>query len=111
VALDADRVFVADRLGGLRIFDAARPEEPTRLGSFERRGRFALGVSVVGSHAFLASRRLGITVLDVSNPGRPRTLAVIDTPGEAWDVQVVDDLVFVADGSAGLRILDVSGAF
>ena len=46
--------------------------------------------------------------MDVEHPTRPRPLAVIDTPGEAWDVELRGGLAFVADGSAGLRILDVS---
>ena len=32
----------------------------------------------------------------------------LDTPGEASDVAVVGDLVYIADGEAGLRIADVS---
>ena len=36
------------------------------------------------------------------------TLGALDTPGSARDVEVVGDLAYVADGSSGLRIIDVS---
>ena len=44
-------------------------------------------------------------------PAAPPTateLAFHATPGQAQDVALADGLAFVADGTAGLRILDVS---
>ena len=36
------------------------------------------------------------------------TRSFLDTPGDVADVEVVGNLAFVADGAAGLRVLDVS---
>jgi hypothetical protein len=38
------------------------------------------------------------------------TRAFLETPGDVGDVEVVGDLAFVADGVAGIRVLDVSNA-
>ena len=38
----------------------------------------------------------------------PSILGSVDTPGNANDVKVVGGLAFVADGSAGLQIIDIS---
>jgi hypothetical protein len=67
-----------------------------------------LGLAVAGPRAYLARRDEGVQIVDVEQPARPQPLAVIDTPGEAWDVELAGGLAFVADGSAGLRILDVA---
>jgi hypothetical protein len=37
-------------------------------------------------------------------------LGVIDTPGYAWDVHVVGNLAYIADGEYELRIIDVSNS-
>jgi hypothetical protein len=35
------------------------------------------------------------------------TVGALDTPGQAYDVEVVGDLAYVADGGAGLRVIDI----
>ena len=35
-------------------------------------------------------------------------VSTLDTSGQAWDVEVVGGLAYVADGLSGLRIVDVS---
>jgi hypothetical protein len=47
-------------------------------------------------------------VIDVSNPLAPVELGSLDTPGDALDVEVAGRLVFVADGTQGLRLIDAS---
>jgi hypothetical protein len=67
-------------------------------------------VSDAGSYQLVASNTFGSRT---SRVARLRVLApavrgVFDTSGDAWDVAVAGDRAFVADGLAGLRILDVS---
>jgi hypothetical protein len=47
-------------------------------------------------------------VLDVADPSTPSDIGSIDTPGEAWDVEAIGPYAYVADGTAGLRVIDVS---
>ena len=44
----------------------------------------------------------------MSDPEAPAEVSAYDTPGYAYDVHLVAELAFVADGEAGLRIIDVS---
>jgi hypothetical protein len=46
-------------------------------------------------------------VIDVSDPARPSLLGSLDTPGSALDLELVGNLVYLADRS-GLRVIDVS---
>ena len=34
----------------------------------------------------------------------------VETPGHAWDLVLVGNLAYLADGSGGLQIIDVSNA-
>ena len=43
-----------------------------------------------------------------TTPSSPSLAGSYNTPGQAYDVEVVDTLAFVADGVQGLRVLDVS---
>lgn len=49
-----------------------------------------------------------LRVIDVSSPASPWVVSVYNTPGHAYDVHVAGHLALVADGKAGLRIIDVS---
>jgi hypothetical protein len=60
-----------------------------------------------GKWAFVASGPQGITVVDVSDPRKPRAVAVIDTPGAAVRLDLRGDLLLVADGSMGVAIVYV----
>jgi len=47
-------------------------------------------------------------VLLPATTAAPIEIGFFDTPGEAYAVNVLGDLAYVADGSSGLRIIDVS---
>ena len=59
-------------------------------------------IAVVGQTAYIAANLLGIHLFDVNNPAEPTFLASIDTLGGVYDLAVVDDIVYVADGEGGL---------
>jgi hypothetical protein len=44
-------------------------------------------------------------LIDVSNPAAPARIGGFDTNGEAYGVQVVGNLAYVADGKWGLQII------
>ncbi len=46
-----------------------------------------------------------LRVIDVSDPADPREVGSIATPGQAYGVHVVGELIYVADAWAGLSIL------
>jgi hypothetical protein len=65
------------------------------------------GVACVGSYAVYGVGH-GLMVVDPSEPSSPRVVSRLALPGEVHSLAVFDDLVWVADGSAGARAVDLS---
>jgi hypothetical protein len=108
LGLSGNRLYVADQVGGLRIVEVSDPTQPVELGSVAT-GETTRGVDVVGELAYMADGGAGLRVIDASNPTLPVEIGVLDPPNPStvYDVQVVDDLAYVAD-SNGMRVVDVS---
>lgn len=100
---DGDRLFVATA-GGLELFDASDPRQLKPLGRTEIEDAFR--VSADGDLAACACGDLAL--VDVKDPANPRVIATVPTPGIVLDVAVRGDLVFVAAGSGGLRVYQVT---
>ncbi len=61
---------------------------------------------VAGDLAYLAGSRL--RVVDVSDPTAPLEVASLDTPGSTLDLALDGSLLYLAQGSSGLQVVDVS---
>ena len=114
IAVDVvgDLAYIADRDGGLQIFNVANTSSPVFVGSYDfNNAGIAQGIEVVGNLAFLAVGEAGLQILDVSDPANPVFVGEIATPARARGVQVVGNLAYVADDSGnggGLQIFDVT---
>jgi len=70
VALDGDRLWVAESDAGLRVFDVSNPDSvPAPLGTIGT-SRAANRIRVKGKLAVVAEDSAGISIVDVSAPGR-----------------------------------------
>ena len=67
-------------------------------------GTSFLSVRVAGMFLFAGST-LQLHVYDISNPASPQLVAFYDTPGYGYGIEVVSDIIYVADGHAGVSIL------
>jgi len=107
-----DVAYVPSASFGFRIFDVnpglANPE---LLGSIDF-GGVAVRVFVDGTTAFvtqIAGPSDELVAIDVSDPMNPFVLGTFDTPGGAWNVDVVGGTTaYVADQFSGLSIVDVT---
>jgi len=101
-----NRAYLADNINGLglSIVDISNPGSPALLGRFSGLSN-ALGVRVVGDYAYVAAQ--GLQVINVSDPAYPARVGGYDTAGYSYGLQVRNGLVFLADGSRGLQIIDV----
>lgn len=114
VAVDVagDYAYIADRDGGLQIFNISDPSNPFHVGSFDfNQQGIAQGIDVVGNLAFLAVGEAGLQILDISDPTTPTFVGSIATPARARGVQVIGNIAYVADDSGnggGLQIIDVT---
>lgn len=91
----------------LEIYDLSNPRAPFWTGRFNiTNNSFNLSeVFVTGTHAYVAAGARGLFVIDVADPAKPVLVGSVDTPGEAVDVLVSNQRVFVADADAGLTII------
>ncbi len=100
--------YITEAGAGLRVADVSDPGDP-EPGVAAYLGGDALGLTVDGDHLYVAVSGLGIVVLDhAADPAAPLVTGFGSTPGEAGDVVVQDGVAYVADGSQGLHVLDVS---
>lgn len=111
VAVSGNYVYLADTAAGLQVIDVADPSAPRPT------GRCALGgppyaVAVSGHYALLAIaagvvQRTSIQVIDVSVPTDPQRIGGFDT-SDVQGMAVSGAHLYVADGDAGLQVLDFS---
>ena len=92
---------------GLQIIDISNPAQPTFKGSYNTPEGVASGVKIVGNFAYLADNGSGLKIIDISNPASPTLKGSYDTPSNAYDVEIVGNLAYVADQSS-VQIIDIS---
>jgi len=78
--------------------------------SFDLIGTWASGpcraVYVQGNYAYIGSDSL-LIILDISDPQNPTYVSELNTKGIIEDIQVINDLAYVAAGLEGLKIINV----
>ncbi len=92
----------------LEIVDVQSPESPVFVSGFGYRGAVR-SLALSGNTLCLCVGGLGVELVDVSDPYRPRLLST-DLEGYRGALRAAfgGDWLFVADGHNGFRILDVS---
>jgi hypothetical protein len=102
--------YVANTANGLSILDFGNTAGPSLLGSYPES---ATGVAITGTYALVSSQtylgaaKPSLQVVDVSNPMTPTALAEYDM-SDPHQVTLGGSLAFLADGIAGLKVLDIS---
>ncbi|MBV9786875.1 MAG: hypothetical protein JOZ51_01785 [Chloroflexi bacterium] len=94
----------------IQIVDVSNPAIPASRGRI-RSPYTAEGVQVVGTNAYIPARQDGLVIFDVSDPTKPRLRSIFgpadDFTPAVYDVQVVDNLAYLAAGTV-FKIVDVS---
>ncbi len=79
----------------LFVVDISNPSIPVVIGSHCVTDGVSLEVD--GDRVYVAERQQGFCVLDVSNPSVPMEIGFYNTPGRAYEIDVQDSLIYVAD--------------
>ena len=122
VALTGDLAFLADEYNGLRVIDVADPFTPVEVGFYDIPGlyEFFHGLAVAEGYAYVADGGLletGLRIVDISDPVHPKEASFLPLriqtaddvlPARAEGVAVANGYVYLAAGTAGLRVVDVS---
>ena len=101
-----DSVLYAAWGTGFAAFDLSNPEQPELLATIRAPG-WSRGISVAGTHAYIASTD-GLHAIDIAVPGAPVLTASTWTFGrDARDVAVACSHAYVADGTYGISVFDI----
>ncbi|MEZ4648204.1 MAG: hypothetical protein R3E97_05345 [Candidatus Eisenbacteria bacterium] len=107
IEIVGSRLYLADSIEGMRIFDLANPSHPTELGVVDARG-FSYSTTVRGNLLYVSNGNRGMRVLDITDPSAPEEIGFLDTPWVAFATAVDDTHAFIADGLSGLHVVDIT---
>jgi hypothetical protein len=108
VAVDGDRAYVADDASGVQVIDISDPTDLKGADNWSAVAT-AFGVAVSGNYVYVARDGDGVSIVEKVGPiGVPRVLTEIDTPGAAEKPVIDGDMLYLADGAAGLQMIDVT---
>lgn len=123
IVFDGNYAYVAVGDSGMKIFNVVNPAAPVFVSRISTTGRAAFvsyGAITIGGtptgHIFVSNRNPapGISAINVSNPSAPATSAFLGAlaaaTGSAFSPFYSNGNVYVAYGTAGLRIIDVTNA-
>jgi hypothetical protein len=98
--------------GSLQVIEISTLAQPRLVGSLIiPGGAMSLAMADDGErsdrYVYLAAGKMGVSVVDVSDPTHPYVASSLKTPGYAQDIAATDGLVYVADDQGGLLTLRV----
>jgi hypothetical protein len=92
VAVEGDRVVIADTYAGIHVVDVSNPSSPVILGSTAtgtNRRSSAADVTMRGGRAYVADGRWSLGGLRVVDLGEPTTPVVVGSTGDAFGLTAV----------------------
>ncbi|HOX24526.1 MAG TPA: PQQ-binding-like beta-propeller repeat protein [Candidatus Krumholzibacteria bacterium] len=108
LAVAGGHAYAGDCWYGMYVIDIANPAGPPLAGRYPIPGS-ASRVGVAASHAYVAAAgRLRVVDLSDWSSQAPRVVGSLQMPGTPLDLAVAGRLVYVADGAAGLSVVDVA---
>ena len=113
-ALQFRYLFVTDR-SGLRVIDVTDPRRPQIVGGAQVPIRDAERVYLARTYAYVAARADGLAIIDIWNPEKPALVQLFNADGNLSDTRDVvvgstnaSLFAYVADGAAGLKVLQLT---
>ena len=105
IQISGNIAYIADGYSGLRLLDISDPASPVEINLIDP-GEVT-SVALSGSIAYIAGGGY-FRAIDVSDPSNLNPIGSVPIPGPGWQLAVVGDTAFVADGTEGLQIIDIS---
>jgi hypothetical protein len=105
IELTDNHAYIKTSNLGLRIIDVTDPTRPEEIGHYEYRPVVSLAAN--GNRLYMACRENGIIALDVSMPSGIGLKGNSNFGGDARDIVIVDDYMYVADVREGLYVVSL----
>jgi hypothetical protein len=99
------RAYCAGGLGGVEIVDITKPSRPRLV--WKRDFSEVRGISVDSAHLYIPDGNNGFRIFSIAR-GEPALVSTLDTPGWNCDCFIAGKTAFLADGTAGIRAVDLS---
>lgn len=103
--LDGNRAIAACGTGGVIVFDVSDPASPQVVKSYNRGN--ALSVQVSGNYLLAANLGKFISY-EMASASSPLSVNIANLPGAGYYLDLLDRYAFVAAGSAGVHVVDLS---
>ncbi|MDH5544694.1 MAG: hypothetical protein OEZ43_03815 [Gammaproteobacteria bacterium] len=97
-------VIVANNIYGVSFFGIDTPEDAI---TFDTPGR-SVALATRGNYLYVAELEAGISIYDISDIRNPIYMGTTEIRGWAYDIEIVDDIAYVANGTFGVAMLDIS---
>lgn len=109
----AESVYVSNKMafvtrGQIYIYDVSIPANPNLKNIYYPYGDMS-GITVDEQFAYIADKRYGLVILDVSDPNNPQEIHSFQLAGIARDIVLVNNYAYMA--YSGLRVIDISNPF
>jgi plastocyanin len=106
---DGGYVYMAADWDGLKVVDITDPANPKVVGQFNPNDIWSQGIDINGDYVYLASQTNQggqLDIIDISDPYTPLLSGSIAGETDSFNqVDVEDDLLYVAGGSGGVTVL------
>jgi hypothetical protein len=105
-------LYTPDSDFGLRIYDISDPANAFKVGEKQIDGtcmKCVIEDRGTGIYAYISAEEAGLIILDVTDPENIEEIGRYDDSGRSFSIFIQNDLVFIAEFSAGLEILQIEG--
>ena len=104
--VEGDTIYVADwdEVGVYMV----EGKKVSKVGAFETKELGAVDIEVIGDIGYIAAYKVGLMIVDFSNPASPSLLGYEWVMGEPDSVAVHGDQAFLSTGANGLQVVDTS---
>ncbi|MFH1701742.1 MAG: hypothetical protein ABIE07_14295 [Candidatus Zixiibacteriota bacterium] len=94
----------------LKVIDVSDPHLPAVIGSLQTAVTigYISDIFIELDYAYVATKAVGVDIVDISNPSMPTISFTYDTPSNASSVIVYGNYAYITDYTLGLIILDVT---
>ncbi len=93
----------------IRLVDVSNPRIPTIISGIEMPD-YVLDVSIKDNKIYAACYEAGLVIVDMNNVLSLKKLGSYNTPGQVFGVALNGTTAVIADGTAGITLLNVSNA-
>jgi hypothetical protein len=115
IVVSGNYVFIITNYADFGIVDISDPTNPATPIKYETEGH-TIGIAAYDKYVFVANEnryesqgdKNGLEIIEVFDPSNPAQMSFLATSGTAHDVAAIDNFAYLADGTAGLRIINVS---